>query len=370
MKGFFLVILALVFTVGCDDRGMQEAPSVQSIQDQKLITEAKTLFEKKSKGARGNFENNFRVSWDKAMVFNDKNGNRNVSAPLQGRLSQDVNPELLLNEYLLVSYDDKDRIIDEYILQVVTEKNKSNKLLEIVKNYDRNRIENFTGKLIMKQIDTEISEGKVFVEGKAAGKFFGNKKRRASKNAKMAGVQCWEVYLITYYSDGTTTEETLYYFCIDDEDYENSGESGSGGSSSGDPNPQECSLDLSDATSASEFESESFLTVGSLERTKLYAWKAVNGLTYSITSNEVGVHKRLISSAPWKWHSLTHSSVTLNGIAPGLTISPSTTYSNATLGEYYANMSIVVHVTYSLVCAGSPITAYRTFPTNMNFYVN
>lgn len=346
--------------------------SIQSVEDKGLIAEARTLFEKNGKGAKRIYiRDNFEITWDKAVIFENSKGRKSMGVPILRKLPRNVNPELLLDEYLLVTYDREDKVSEAIILQVINEKNNGVDNKYVVKNYDRANIKGFTGRLMAKPLDSEISEGRFFVDGKVSGKVFGNKKPNSLKNGRMENEQCWRIYLITYYDDGTVTEHTLYYICVDEEDAASGDENGNGGSSSGEPNSQpECTLDISDATASSESLSESFGGVGTLERTKLYSWKAVKGPTYSIVSNEVGVHKRISSNDPWKWYSLTHSSVTMDGFVPGISISPSTIYSNATLGEYYANMSLTVYVTYSVICAGSPISAYRTFPTNMNFYVN
>ena len=367
MKRFFLAILVSVFTWSCNDRA-QEGSFMQSAENQRWIEKAKALLDTKDKGARGvDWNSGFQLNWEKAAVFENKKGNKSVSVPFQRNSPRDVNPELQLNEHLLVNYDGE--VTDTFILQVITGKNTGKYNPHVVKSYDRDRIEGFTGKLIVKPIGSEISEGRVFTDGKAAGKVFASKKTGTLKNARANGIQCWEVYLITYYSDGTTTEETLYYYCEDDEDQQAPEENGGGSSTNPGP-PEVCTLDLSDVYSASEPVSESFVSLNDLERAKLYTWKAVIGPTYWINSHEIGVHRRVDTSSPWKWHSFTHSSLSLEGFTPAITITPSTTYSNATVGEYWANMALVIHVSYSFVCEGFPISAARSFPANRNFHVN
>lgn len=369
MKRFFLAILVSVFTWSCNDRA-QEGSFMQSAENQRWIEKAKALLDTKDKGARGmDWNSGFQLNWEKAAVFENKKGHKSVSVPFRRNTPRDVNPELQLNEHLLVSYDGKDKVADMFILQAITGKNKEKYSPDIVKSYDRDRVEGFTGKLIVKPIGSEISEGRVFTDGKAAGKVFASKKTGTLKNTRANGIQCWEVYLITYYSDGTTTEETLYYYCEDDEDQQAPEENGGGSSGNPEP-PEECVLDLSGVHASSELVSENLISEDILERRKLYTWKVVVGPTYWINSNDIGVHRRANTSSPWKWHSFTHSSLTLGGHHFGIGISPTTTYSNAVLGEYWANMALKVHVTFSIICVGFPFPSHSDFESNMNFSIH
>lgn len=297
------------------------------------------------------------MDWSKAVQIVNRWGKVQVGVPLLQNPRHRSAEAGDFREYLILSTSGE----EEFVVQIL-----GNTAWEsALKNYDKLNPPGFTGKLLKRDVNSEISSGYAFQDGKVIGKIFGN--AVSLKNTRVSEEDCWEVVLITYYYDGTTTREHLYFVCFGGIDEEESGDQGGGSSSSGDSGS--CTFDPNAFYAAAVSESESTEYEGNLERRKAYAWKAVMGPTYAIYSHEIGVHRRASVSDPWKWHSLTHATLSVVGFAPGVKINPSLNTAISTLGEYYANMSLSVNVMFSFVCSGTPLDTPRDFYPNMNFYV-
>jgi hypothetical protein len=296
------------------------------------------------------------LQWDRATALVNRWGKVQVGVPF----SRTVESSRRLDEYLIVSEAGK----EEFVLQVQNDKGVPIK--EVLSDFDKYSLPGFTGKVLKRDVNSEVSSGFVFQDGKMVGKVFGN--QRKVKRGRNMERECWEVYSVTYYTDGTTSEEHLYYFCIDEDDQEAPNEDGGGGS--GDSSPTaECIDETQNFFASSELENDQPLTTGQLERTRTYSWKAIVGFLYVIRSYEVGVHKRNSSSEPWKWHSLQHQGLSHSGLTLGYSLNYHTISSNPTIGQYWSNMALNVNLTIQYVCKGFPLSTSRDFSPNVNLNV-
>jgi hypothetical protein len=298
------------------------------------------------------------LNWANAVRLVNRWGQVQVGVPLHLPNRQVSSASGHFREYLILSSSGE----EEFVVQIVGDKSWESAL----KNYDRLNPTGFTGKILKRDVKSEVSTGYTFKDGKVVGKIFGN--ATAVKSARSSDVECWEIVLITYYTDGSTTREHLYYICTEGQvEEEESGDTGGGSGSSGETGS--CTFDPDTFYASSQFDGETAVYGDELVRRRAYSWKAVSGPTYSIYSHELGEHRRTSASAPWKWHSLSHQSLSVTGFYPGVSINPTLNSAISTLGEYYANMSLSINVGYAFICAGTNMNVARNFSTNINFYV-
>jgi hypothetical protein len=110
-------------------------------------------------------------------------------------------------------------------------------------------------------------------------------------------------------------------------------------------------------------------------RQREYKWeicKAENG-TWSLTSIEKGVHKKTQNTDPnlrWKWVSLEHQSIGLEGFVFGADIEFSERSKLIELGEYVSLIKLGVNVKVSVICRGFPISSEKNINSILIVHAN
>lgn len=174
----------------------------------------------------------------------------------------------------------------------------------------------------------------------------------------------------------TFTETTSYiYVCQNSQEEEDNGEdwggggdTGGGSGGEGQTNNEEIENLLNamlNSSPASSLRGSTLSSENAEKRTKVYRWACVNNPTYSIISVETGVHKKVSNSNPslqWKWESLIHSGLAMDGFVVGGTLNYSLVSATPTLGSYNAIMEVQVQLTASLTVVGIPISRSRLVP--------
>lgn len=369
MKKILILVLTLIIA-SCTDSIWDSSGEVPKAN--LIIEETKNLWEKQENLFPKDLRNAI-IDWDKSTIFKTVLGNNFIAIPLERKGLSYVNEKYDLKEFLIMKNDDFKNLSESFILQIFVENKSFTNFREVIENFESDTIPGFSGVLITKSLNGENGIGQSFRDGKFEAKSFSNIRGSNSKGERVNTTRCWDMVRTIYWSDQTVTEEVLYTLCIDSETEDDAGGGGGSGGgtggTSGDPGDP-CLADPGPVGTNAQFMSEGFTAVSSLDRTKIYRWKSVLGVGWDIVSSDVGVHKRLNTSSAWKWHSLTHSSVNVEGAVIGFSVAPSVTFSNATIGEYYANMYKQIYVTFSFICSGSPINISNTYSSNMNFHVN
>lgn len=91
-----------------------------------------------------------------------------------------------------------------------------------------------------------------------------------------------------------------------------------------------------------------------LTRKRSYHWKICQGNGWYIKSHEQGTHQYSYADNGWKWLTLTHSSVSVEGTWIGGTISCSVNTATPSVYDLYAGMQLNYTVHYQFICAGTP----------------
>jgi hypothetical protein len=123
---------------------------------------------------------------------------------------------------------------------------------------------------------------------------------------------------------------------------------------------EDCSAKLENITgdAVSENIGSTALESNSTTRKKEYKWKFLKSLTWYYWSKEEGTHK--LVGNEWRWHVLTHKEVKREGSVIGGSLRMTINNTNATIGLYFAGMTINYDLHGEAFCQNSPIDYSRS----------
>jgi hypothetical protein len=166
---------------------------------------------------------------------------------------------------------------------------------------------------------------------------------------------CTDWYWVTFDPEtGDILDVTyLYSDC-------NGGTGGGGGNSTADQEQIVC-LESAIADTHGVSEAADLLSVTNDETTTVtrkrsYHWRICEGNGWYIKSHEQGTHQYSYVDNGWKWLTLTHSSVSVEGTWIGGTISCSVNTATPSVYDLYSGMQLNYTIHFQFVCAGSPFS--------------
>lgn len=328
-----------------------------------------------------------QISWDQYYIAADDFGNKITVFALKNSL---VN-----NMFVLLYSGKEDGIYKGAELAVVNNKdiNVYSKLELLAKLYTNKEVL-FTGSIEYYRITREF----MYKQGYASGiKEYTAVRECRKKTSEVKNITeeetCYNVYLVTYWSDGSATYDFLYSYCVapDCPDLRANGSliissgnienvvecgGGSGGNGSGPggtngeipPQPsEECMNNIISFAGSPVSQTISSTTVSSTPETieKKYNWIFHQAATWHYHSTERGIRTKVNNE--WRFTSLTHQSHAREGWVVGGTITLSSFNAHPTVGIYNAIMDLDYTIEASVVCTGSPLNLSFTYRAGKSF---
>lgn len=351
-----------------------------SIKKSSFVPDVKTLFDNESKNARGANRHSIILDWEKAQELGEFRGRKRISVPINRDLSGKVNTDLSVERFLVIDYSNNIEGLTGSIVSIITPRGESTILNSALLRYDDDEIPGFDGKVLFTPYHYNDYKGGVYKKGRkfAELKILNKVSDSSSDKGRVSteNLQCWERWLITYYSDGTVTEVFLDIVCVDINDSEAPEEAG-GGSSGPGPGPEE---NLCQNINPSDFDviPENLITASgvsgetSTDRNWSASWKVATALLYSVSVSLEGKHQKTVDPLnPWKWESLAVTNAFKSGVVLVGTVTPTVLSSAINFDYTNAHVNVNVNINSHIVCQGITLFDYdQSVQSSKTFHVN
>lgn len=384
-----LSIYLSIFLLGCKEEPKGSIPNpsgldsksshaqnsrFRKVSDSVLLTKFKEHIKEKSPVRNTQARDKFEIEWDELQEFENNSNNKKYFAPIHFTEREKVSTSVDLLQFLVFNTENE-LIISTEVVEIGRIENSSVDDETLIMNYKESRfIEGFSGFLLIKDLNSPHLQGKRFEKGNYVGKVSKGLKKSISDRSKLKVtqvIQCFDVYWVTYYSDGTEDWTYIDSYCIvTGGGDEGSGNPPSGGSGSGSGQDQ---CEAGEATLIGAIPSNminSAVTTAESGgvRQKMYEWTAVDGVTWSVRSVEIAtLEPSGVPAFPWKFKTFGHDRVYRAGIAIGgnVTILGAT----AIIQKYDYNVMVGLNSTLEmqLICKNPLIPSWtQSFYSEVN----